>query len=646
MINQQFSGRKGQYITSRLLGQGGEGAVYELKDHPGQVLKLYSEPLTAIKVRKLELMVQQASDALQTYAAWPTDLVTDKRGKPCGFVMKKLESYVPLHMLFSPMDRKKIFPDKGYNFLVHVAGNIASAFHSLHAAGLVVGDVNEGNLLVNNQGMVAFIDCDSFQLSDAHNTYYCEVGVPRYTPPELLQLPSFEHVVRTTSTDSFSMSILIFQLLFLGRHPFAGINHTNEDISEEAAIQRKLFAYSIRSNQKLLTPPKDSFEIRSLPDGLIQLFHLSFETTDKRPLPAAWIKETRQLLQQMATCNRSRLHSYPKQLAACPWCQFKSQRNILYFLDDGSAAEASISSDFDRFVQGFRIDPLFIPELDLSSPPQQSFKPSPLSGQYKKFRKYQHIATAVLLVISALLFCFSVAAGVIGVVVSAILFLVMPWKHAIDKELKKRKDRHQQLNQQLQQAVALYRSPQDQENYAQQGKRISLLVSKYTTIPKDIQLKKRTEEERHYNQQLHGFLQQFLLKDHSIAGVGAARRQTLQNAGIYNASDISKLSGIKVQGIGPKYEQALFSWQRQMASQFVYHPDNNLLNRSFLKIIEDADKLKLQVEQEIRASYGNLLQQKQHILNKRTQLQTQVTEIKKQIMQAQVDLQAFKELIK
>ncbi|NML20094.1 protein kinase [Pseudoflavitalea sp. G-6-1-2] len=646
MIHQQFSGRKDQYITSRLLGKGGEGEVYELKDHPGQVLKIYSEPLTATKARKLELMVQRSSDALQTYAAWPIDLVTDKRGKPCGFVMKKLDSYVPLHMLFSPMDRKKIFPDKGYNFLVHVAGNIASAFHSLHAAGLVVGDVNEGNLLVNNQGMVAFIDCDSFQLSDANTTYYCEVGVPRYTPPELLQLHSFENVERTTSTDSFSMSILIFQLLFLGRHPFAGINHTNEDISEEAAIQRKLFAYSIRSNQKLLTPPKDSFEIRSLPDGLIQLFHLSFETTDKRPLPAEWIKETRQLLQQMTTCNRSKLHSYPKQLASCPWCQFKSQRNILYFLDDGSAAEASISKDFDRFVQGFRIDPLFIPELDLSSPPQQSFKPSPLSGQYKQFRKYQHIATVVLLVISALLFCFSVAAGVTGIVVSAILFLVMPWKHAIDKELKKRKDRYQQLNQQLQQAVALYRSPQDAENYAQQGKRIAQLVSKYTTIPKDIQLKKRTEEERHYNQQLHGFLQQFLLKDHAIAGVGAARRQTLQNAGIYNASDISKLSGIKVQGIGPKYEQALFSWQRQMASQFVYHPDNNLLNRSFLNIIEEADKLKLQVEQEIRASYGNLMQQKQHILNKRAQLQKQVTEIKKQIMQAQVDLHAFKELVK
>ncbi|MBO9633492.1 MAG: protein kinase, partial [Chitinophagaceae bacterium] len=263
MINQQYSGSKGVYTTSRLLGQGGEGAVYELADHPEQVLKIYSDPLSPEKYNKLQLMVNRFSEQMQAYAAWPMDLVRDQKGKPCGFVMKKLDQYMPLHMLFSPMDRKKIFPDKGYNFLVHVGRNIASAFHTLHSAGMVVGDVNEGNLLVNKQGMVAFIDCDSFQLSDGNTYYYCEVGVPRYTPPELLRLTSFDKVVRTTNTDAFSMAILIFQLLFLGRHPFAGVNNSQEDIGEEVAIQRQLFAYSIRNRQNQLSPPKDSFDIKS-----------------------------------------------------------------------------------------------------------------------------------------------------------------------------------------------------------------------------------------------------------------------------------------------------------------------------------------------------------------------------------------------
>ncbi|HVK47851.1 MAG TPA: hypothetical protein VM488_08410 [Pseudobacter sp.] len=115
MINQQYTGTKGVYTTSRLLGKGGEGEVYELLGNPAEVVKIYTDPLSQQKANKLQLMVSRFNDQMQTYAAWPVDLVRDKRGKPCGFVMKKLDDYVPLHMLFGPMDRKKIFPDKGYN---------------------------------------------------------------------------------------------------------------------------------------------------------------------------------------------------------------------------------------------------------------------------------------------------------------------------------------------------------------------------------------------------------------------------------------------------------------------------------------------------------------------------------------------------
>ncbi len=72
MINQQYSGSKGVYTTSHLLGKGGEGEVYELADHPDQVLKIYSEPLSQSKAGKLQLMVNRFSEQMQAYAAWPT----------------------------------------------------------------------------------------------------------------------------------------------------------------------------------------------------------------------------------------------------------------------------------------------------------------------------------------------------------------------------------------------------------------------------------------------------------------------------------------------------------------------------------------------------------------------------------------------
>src|ERR1035437_662790 len=117
-----------QYVTGRELGRGGEGTVYEVKNHSSVVLKKYNEPPAQDKVNKLRHMVSMRSPAIEAYAAWPTDLVLDDTEAVCGFVMKKLTGYVPLHMIFNPMDRKKLFPDKGYNFLVHVARNLSTAF--------------------------------------------------------------------------------------------------------------------------------------------------------------------------------------------------------------------------------------------------------------------------------------------------------------------------------------------------------------------------------------------------------------------------------------------------------------------------------------------------------------------------------------
>lgn len=644
MINQQYTGTKGVYTTSLLLGKGGEGEVYELLGKPSEVLKIYTEPLSQLKAEKLQLMVDRFSEQMQTYAAWPVDLVRDKRGKPCGFVMKKLDDYVPLHMLFGPMDRKKIFPDKGYNFLVHVARNIATAFHTLHAAGLVVGDVNEGNLLVNKQGMVAFIDCDSFQLSDGNKFYYCEVGVPRYTPPELLRLSTFENVVRTTATDSFSMAILIFQMLFLGRHPFSGVNHTSEDIGEEVAIQRQLFAWSTRSRQQLLTPPRDSWDIKNLPDGIVDLFHQAFETGN-RPLPALWIREISLLMKQMTTCSRSKLHSYPSGMSSCPWCDFKNRRNILYFIDDVYTAESTISTDFDKFIQGFRVEPVHIPDADLSIPPA-ALKPVSHPDKLKKFQSQKKAVALMLFLFTFLVFVLSTIGGFVLLGLASVVYLGLPWKWYMQTELGKLKEQHKALHRRIDNLLEEYRSQHDIDNYNHQGKRISQLITQYKDIPKNIQLKKRLEEERIYNQQLHSFLQQFALQDYAIPGIGASRKQSLNNAGITTASDISKLSNIKVQGIGSKYEQVLFSWQRQMASGFVYHPDNQQLNIAFLKILSDAEQSKKQLEIEIRTNYSGLQQLRQHLVTKRRQQQKQITDASVLAGQAHVELQAYRQLVK
>ena len=79
--------------------------------------------------------------------------------------MTKLVSARPLHELYGTTNRRRHFPEVGWHHLVLAARNTAAAFQTMHSSGIVVGDVNQGNLLVDNQMCVRMIDCDSFQIS-------------------------------------------------------------------------------------------------------------------------------------------------------------------------------------------------------------------------------------------------------------------------------------------------------------------------------------------------------------------------------------------------------------------------------------------------------------------------------------------------
>ena len=98
----KFEGASGKvYNVSRVLGRGGEGQVFELQNEPGLVLKQYSEPMSVDKLNKLRYMASIRTPQIEAYAAWPVDVVHDSALQPCGFVMRKLTNYLPLHMLFS-----------------------------------------------------------------------------------------------------------------------------------------------------------------------------------------------------------------------------------------------------------------------------------------------------------------------------------------------------------------------------------------------------------------------------------------------------------------------------------------------------------------------------------------------------------------
>ena len=644
----QYTGTTSNFTTTREIGKGGEGYVYELANTPSQVLKVYFEELSRSKIQKLQLMVAMTNPQVDAYSAWPKDIVTDQQGRYCGFVMRKLSGYVPLHHLFSPMDRKRLFPDKGYNFLVHVARNLATAFYALHSAGLVVGDINEGNILVNAQGMVAFIDCDSFQVKDGSNYHFCEVGVPRYTPPELLDNSSFEKTVRTVNTDSFSMAVLIFQLLFLGRHPFAGKNDSSEDIDEEKAIRNNWFAYSLQNAHNKLLPPVDSFPIKALSDDLIALFHQSFEEGETRPSPAKWVAALDAFLKTMVNCTESPIHIYPASFPDCPWCAFKGKRNILYFIDANHAPSLPESTVMDDFINGYQVEKLSFPKIKAGNQSTDSLTPLPIQNKYLQYKKYHQLTLVggVVATFAGISFTGLPYMGYLLVLaVGYLLNRFLPWKNRIEEELERRKRYQEDLQLQLTAGMKLYNNPAGLAGYKNATARIERLIDRYKNLPQEILEKQKEAEEKVYATQMDAFLSNYAIDSNDIQSLGAVRKAALAEAFITTAADIAKLKTIKVQGIGSKFIQQLEDWQRHLSYGFVYHPDNDLLQKESRAVIIEMAEVRKQLEADIIKTHQEISTSRVNLIGRQSQLKTNIGILQKQCLQAELDYKTFRKVV-
>ena len=183
------------------LGEGGEGTVYMLGS---EVAKIYHQPLTADRQRKILAMVAGGAATVKTIAAWPTGtLHRDVPGRPiCGFSMPHAKGDL-LHLHYAAKDRKAKFPREHWDFLVRVGQNLAAAVAILHEQGIVIGDINESLVMVDQQSsQVCLVDCDSFQVPNGAITHFCHVGTPDYTPPELMGKP-FSGLTRTKEHDAF-----------------------------------------------------------------------------------------------------------------------------------------------------------------------------------------------------------------------------------------------------------------------------------------------------------------------------------------------------------------------------------------------------------------------------------------------------------
>ena len=337
--------RRGSNNTSvklgRELGRGGEGAVYPVDSAPDLVAKIYLKPPAATKIEKLRSMSRHATPALLRVAAWPVDVLTDEAGAVRGFLMPKVSAREDVHQLYSPRSRRRKFPTVDFRFVVRVATNIARAFAQVHSIGHVVGDVNHGNALVGRDGTVVLIDCDSFQIREGARHFTCDVGVPLFTPPELAG-QSFRGLKRGANHDAFGLAVLLFHLLYLGRHPYAG-KFAGGEMPIERAIAESRFVYGANAASFGMTRPPGALPLEAFGDRISQLFERAFAPPSDVPRPTAaqWVEALQFFEAQLVGCAATRSHYHPPGPGGCCWCALERQTGLKLF--GGKEAE------FDTF---------------------------------------------------------------------------------------------------------------------------------------------------------------------------------------------------------------------------------------------------------------------------------------------------------
>jgi hypothetical protein len=307
------------------IGAGGEAVVYGVPGDGSLVAKLYHHPAIE-RARKLGMMLAHPPAMPEgTAIAWPADLLLDGGGRFAGFVMPRAEG-PRLFEFYNPVSRRGVAPAFHAGLLHRAGRNLAAAFDALHAAGYVVGDVNESNLLVSPaDAAVTLVDADSLQVRDAETgtVFRSKVGKAEFTPPEL-QGVSFETVDRAETHDRFGLAVLLYLLLMEGTHPFATrLRAHGEAMPVEARIRRGLFPHASADDDchpPRLSPPFDALHppLRAL---FLRAFAAGHADPAVRPSPAEWRDALEAAEAALAVCAANPLHRHAPHLAACPWCK-------------------------------------------------------------------------------------------------------------------------------------------------------------------------------------------------------------------------------------------------------------------------------------------------------------------------------------
>jgi DNA-binding helix-hairpin-helix protein with protein kinase domain len=620
-----------------LLGEGGEGAVFDVKSAPHQVAKIYHKPLERGRAEKILLMSALANDGLRKLTAWPIDLLRLKsNGLPIGLIVPKVHNAKDIHQLYGPKSRRAEFQRADWRFLIRAAANVARAFGAVHSAGFVIGDVNHGGVLAGQDATVTLIDCDSFQVEVRGRRFLCTVGVETFTPPEL-QGKSFEKIVRTANHDDFGLAVMIFLLLFMGRHPFSGRFSGPGDMPIGRAIEEGRFAYGQRRAAMQMAQPPGTPSLSVVGPQLSSFFERAFarETENGgRPTASEWIKGLQALESTVEQCSVESSHWHYRGLT-CPWCPMEGVTGIPLF---PSIIQTSAGSVFDLTILWRQVETIAhpgpIPSLDIPAPAP--------TRDAARLRGWSTKRQVIALTAAALTLLGATVLGPVMVLAAVVVYAAVLAATNKSGEARPYQDVLSAAESKWQSAERDWTSRAGPVGFDLQKAALVKLREEWNRIP-NVRLTKLDELERHRERvQRERFLDQFEIEKAKIKGIGKGRTQTLASFGIETAADVTPGKLSAVPGFGPKMRSLLLVWRASVERGFRFDPTKQTDPRDIARVEQEVLASKKKLEGDIISGVAKLRQAHAQIMSSRQHMRTQVESVKKDFLQAKANYDAVK----
>ena len=391
--------------------------------------------------------------------------------------------------------------------------------------------------------------------------------------------------------------MILFQLLFFGRHPFSGNYLGKKDKTLEDCIREHLFAYG--ENPRVEKPP-GTLSLSDLPPKIAGFFEQAFsgnsEATERQ---SNGLKSSADLSKNLKRCEMHPGHHYFSELRSCPWCRIEGQTGLLLFplilSSNGSREKVdlfTIENLIKSFPEPIKANSLFSEPTELPAPSRS------LIEENRALKRWQLMVGGIFFAATCLIFL------LLGFEFSTWLFFVLliPFAVFASKSGELKNEVSAKLASAEEDWASLrerWASELDSSKLKSEVAQIRSLAKKYERLQWEGSRKLLAAGDSIQRESLANYLKSQKVIDADTFQLSEADKYRVHEIGIESAFDIHAHRLKSNTNLEHGLIEKLIDWRRDVESEFTPGPDSSKNTPTKTRVLANIENRKRSTEKEI-----------------------------------------------